>query len=193
LATHKERIATAHFWAPPHLIPLVEVVMSPYTSEDTAQALMSFLRQCGKSPVLVRKDLPGQLANRIFQAMIREATYLVQEGIATPEDVDNAVKNGLGIRLPVWGVLEHLDAVGLDLALSVQESVLPALNNEPRAARILVDKVHHGHLGAKNGKGFYDWTVRDMEALKTLRDDFIVEVLHFRARHASVSRDTGEK
>lgn len=181
MAKHRERIVTTHFWMPPHLVPLVEVVMSPLTSEATAQALLSFLRTCGKKPVLVRKDLPGQLANRILQAMIREATNLVQEGVATPEDVDTAIKNGLGIRLPVWGILEHIDAVGLDLGMAVQNSVLPGLNNEPHAVPLLTEKVNHGDLGVKSGKGFYDWTTRDIEVLKQLRDDFIIQALHFKA------------
>jgi 3-hydroxybutyryl-CoA dehydrogenase len=185
LATHRERIATTHFWMPAHLVPLVEVVMSPYTSEQTAQTLLEFLRCCSKKPALVRKDLPGQLANRILQGMIREATSLVEEGVATPEDVDNAIKNGLGIRLPVWGVIEHIDAVGLDLCLAVQNSVLPALNNEPHAAQLFADKVRQGDLGVKTGQGFYDWNKRSIEDLKKLRDDFIIQTLHFRARHPS--------
>jgi 3-hydroxybutyryl-CoA dehydrogenase len=184
-ATHRERIATTHFWMPAHLVPLVEVVMSSDTSEQTAQTLMAFLRRCGKKPALVRKDLPGQLANRILQAMIREATNLVQGGVATPEDVDNAIKNGLGIRLPVWGVIEHIDAVGLDLCLTVQNSVLPALNNEPHAVQLFADKVKQGDLGVKTGKGFYDWNTQSIDDLKQLRDDFIIQTLHFRARHKS--------
>ncbi|MCL4395540.1 MAG: 3-hydroxyacyl-CoA dehydrogenase NAD-binding domain-containing protein [Chloroflexi bacterium] len=182
-AKHRERIVTTHFWMPPHLVPLVEVVMSPHTSERTAQALLDFLRSCGKQPVLVRKDLPGQLANRILQAMIREATSLVQDGVASSEDVDSAIKNGLGIRLPVWGILEHIDAVGLDLALAVQDSVLPALNNEPHAVQLFADKVKQGDLGVKSGKGYYDWTRRDIDALKQLRDEFIIQTLQFKASH----------
>jgi 3-hydroxybutyryl-CoA dehydrogenase len=184
-ATHRERIVTTHFWMPAHLVPLVEVVMSPDTSEQTAQTVLEFLRRCGKKPALVRKDLPGQLANRILQGMIREATNLVQEGVATPEDVDNAIKNGLGIRLPVWGVIEHIDAVGLDLCLSVQNSVLPALNNEPHAVQLFADKVRQGDLGVKTGKGFYDWNAKSIDDLKQLRDDFIIQTLHFRAKHRS--------
>ncbi len=185
LATHRDRIVTTHFWMPPHLVPLVEVVMSPDTSEQTAQRVLEFLRRCGKKPALVRKDLPGQLANRILQGMIREATNLVQEGVATPEDVDNAIKNGLGIRLPVWGILEHIDAVGLDLCLNVQNSVLPALNNEPNATQCFTDKVEQGDLGVKTGKGFYDWNRKSIDELKRLRDDFIIQTLHFRAKHKS--------
>lgn len=179
----RARCATTHFWMPPHLVPLVEVVMCPDTSEQTAQTLLAFLRQCGKKPVLVRKDLPGQLANRILQAMIREATNVVQEGVASPEDVDSAIKNGLGIRLPVWGVLEHIDAVGLDMCLHIQNSVLPALNNEPHAVQLFADKVKQGDLGVKTGKGFYDWSVKSIDDLKKLRDDFIVQTIHFRAQH----------
>ncbi len=185
LATHRERIATTHFWMPPHLVPLVEVVMSSDTSEQTAQTLVEFLQRCGKKPALVRKDLPGQLANRILQAMIREATNLVQEGVATAEDVDNAIKNGLGIRLPVWGVLEHIDVVGLDMCLTIQNSVLPSLDNEPHATQVFADKVEQGDCGMKSGKGFYDWTIKDVNALKELRDEFIIRALRFRSQHES--------
>jgi 3-hydroxybutyryl-CoA dehydrogenase len=188
-STHRERIATTHFWMPPHLIPLVEVVMSPHTSEQTAQTLLEFLRRCGKKPALVRKDLPGQLGNRILQAMIREATNLIQAGVATPEDVDSAIKNGLGIRLPVWGIIEHIDAVGLDLCLNVQNSVLPALNNEPHAVQLFSDKVKQGELGVKTGKGFYDWNTRSIDDLKQLRDDFIIQTLHFCAEHKSITNE----
>jgi 3-hydroxybutyryl-CoA dehydrogenase len=185
LATHRERMATTHFWMPAHLVPLVEVVMSPDTSERNAQILLEFLRRCGKRPAFVRKDLPGQLANRILQGMIREATNLVQEGVATSEDVDNAIKYGLGIRLPVWGIIEHIDAVGLDLCLNVQNSVLPALNNDPHAVQLFADKVKQGDLGVKTGKGFYDWNAKSIDDLKQLRDDFIIQTLHFRARRHS--------
>lgn len=182
-AIHRERIATAHFWNPPHLVPLVEVVKSPYTSEETAHTLLDFLTRVGKKPVLVQKDLPGQLANRIFQAMIREATNLVNEGVATPEDVDTAIKNGLGIRLPVWGVIEHIDAVGLDMCLEIQKSVLPALNNNPYPVPVFEEKVRGGNLGVKTGKGFYDWKNKSITELKQLRDDFIIQTLHFRVKH----------
>lgn len=182
-ATHRERMATTHFWNPPHLVPLVEVVKSPYTSEETAQTLLDFPTRVGKKPVLVRKDLPGQLANRIFQAMIWEATNLVTEGAATPEDVDTAIKHGLGIRLPVWGVIEHIDAVGLDMCLEIQKSVLPALNNNSLCVSALETAVREGRLSVKAGKGFYDWNDKSIVDLKKLRDELITQTLHFRDRH----------
>lgn len=174
---HPERTVTAHFWFPAHLVPLVEVVMGDRTDEAVALQVRDLLRRWGKTPVLVRKDLPGQLANRVYQAMMREASNIVQQGIATAEDVDTALKMGLGIRLPAWGVLEHIDAVGLDLVLSTQSTVLPAINNEPGPTAILRGLVADGRLGYKTGQGFYDWHEKDMAALTHLRDTFIIQAL----------------
>jgi len=172
-----ERILTTHFWNPPHLMPLVEVVMGPRTLEPVALQTMDILKRCGKIPVLVRKDTPGQLGNRLQHALVREAIHIIHEGIATAEDVDLAVKNGFGLRLPVWGVLEHADAVGLDLVKSVQDYVLPALRNETCADPLLTQKVQEGNLGVKSRRGFYDWTIRDMSAAKSRRDEFLIRFL----------------
>lgn len=177
LVKHPERTVTAHFWFPAHLVPLVEVVMGDSTSLETAESVKTLLASWGKEPVIVRKDLPGQLANRILQAVIREATNIVEMGLATAEDVDKAVKMGMGIRFPVWGPLEHIDAVGLDLGLSVQTTVLPQLYNEPKPVDSLMNMVEAGQLGFKTGKGYYDWSVKDMGQLAQNRNDFIIYAL----------------
>ncbi len=182
---HPERILTTHFWNPPHLMPLVEVVKGQKTSEEIAQKTMDLLKRCGKVPVLVRKDTPGQLGNRMQHALVREAIHIIREGIAMAEDVDLAVKNGFGLRLPVWGVLEHADAVGLDLVKAVQDYVLPALRNEPSADPLLAQKVQQGNLGAKTGRGFYDWAVRDISAAKARRDEFLIRFLQEQLREPS--------
>jgi len=174
---HPERTATTHFWFPGHLVPLVEVVMGDKTDEAVALRLHQLLLGWNKAPVIVKKDLPGQLANRILQAVIREATNIVHMGLATPEDVDTAIKMGMAMRFPVWGPLEHIDAVGLDLALSVQRDVLPGLYNDPKPVEYLEDLVKRGQLGYKTGHGFYDWHVKDMQALALRRDNFIIETL----------------
>jgi len=174
---YPERTVTAHFWFPAHLVPLVEVVMGERTDEAMALQVCEVLRRWGKAPVLVRRDRPGQLANRIYQAMIREASNIVQQGIASAEDVDTALKMGLGLRLPAWGVLEHVDAVGLDLVLSTQTTVLPEIENVPGPTQILRDLVAGGHLGHKTGAGFYDWSARDMAELSAGRDRFIMAAL----------------
>lgn len=176
-AKHPERMVTTHFWFPAHLMPLVEVVIGEKSDEAVALRLHKLLSSWNKAPVIVKKDLPGQLANRIFQAVIREAITIVQMGLATPEDVDTAIKMGMGIRFPVWGPLEHIDAVGLDLALSVQRDVLVSLNNEPVPPRYLQELVEQECLGYKTGKGFYDWKVKNMQDLAAQRDRFIIEAL----------------
>ena len=151
--------------------------MGEKTGEAVAVQVHKLLLSWNKAPVIVKKDLPGQLANRILQAVIREAINIVQMGLATPEDVDTAIKMGMGIRFPVWGPLEHIDAVGLDLALSVQRDVLPGLDNNPVPPRYLQELVEQECLGYKTGKGFYDWQVKDMQELATRRDRFIIEAL----------------
>ena len=180
MAKYPQRILTAHFWNPPHLMPLVEVVMGNQTSESVALQMVEILKKCDKTAVLVRKDRPGQLGNRLQLALMREAFYIVQEGIASAEDVDLAIKSGFGMRLPVWGVLEHTDAVGLDLVKTIQDYVLPDLNNQPYACSLLNQKVENGELGSATGRGFYDWTVRDMNATKARRDAFLIQFLRER-------------
>ena len=172
---YPERIVTAHFWNPPHLMPLVEIVMGKDTDEAIALRLMEIVSQCGKTPVLVRKDTPGQLGNRLLQALVREAIHIVNDGIASVDDVDLVVKKGFGLRMPVWGILEHADAVGLDLVKSVQNYVLPHLNQETKASPLLEEKLSRGELGVKSGKGFYDWGVRDIHAAKARRDQFLID------------------
>ena len=144
---HPERAVTAHFWYPAHLVPLVEVVMGDKTREETACFVKDEIASWGKKTVLVKKDLPGQLANRILQAVIREAVNIVQMGLASPEDVDTAVKAGMGIRFPVWGPLEHIDAVGLDLCSDVQDTVLPGLSARTDANPLMRKLAGEGNLG----------------------------------------------
>ncbi|MCQ5386742.1 3-hydroxyacyl-CoA dehydrogenase family protein [Hungatella hathewayi] len=175
---YPERTMTAHFWLPAHLVPLVEVVMWDKTDEVMAEGVKDTLKAWGKAPVLVRKDLPGQLANRILQVIIREAVNIVDMGLASPEDVDTAVKMGMGIRFPAWGPLEHIDAIGLDLALSVQNTVLPGLKNNTKnyVLQKMVEEGKNGNKG-ENHVGFYDWTKRSMKEQMEKRNQFIIHAL----------------
>ncbi len=175
-----ERVLTTHFWNPPHLMPLVEIVMGERTAPECAEALRTLLVACGKIPVIVRKDRPGQLGNRLQMALVREAVHIIAEGIATAEDVDTVAKNGFGLRMPAYGILEHQDVVGLDLGLRVVEYVARDLYSEPRAPGYMRDLVARGDLGAKTGQGFYDWSVKSAEQVRALRDEFLVEVLLYR-------------
>ncbi len=177
-----QRVLTTHFWNPPHLMPLVEVVMGERTEEAVAVRTVRLLRELGKEAVLLRKDRPGQLGNRMQTALMREAISIVEQGIASAEDVDRAVRLGFGLRMPMWGPLQHIDTVGLDLVLSVQDYVLPDLDSSPSAPQLLRDKVARGELGQKTGRGFYDAANHDLEAAKKSRDEFLMEFLRARRK-----------
>ena len=174
-STRKDRILTTHFWNPPYLMPLVEVSVSEWTSQAVADQVMALLRAVGKVPVLVRHDRPGQLGNRIQHAMIRECVNIVQEGICTAEEVDLAVKTGVGLRLPVYGVFEHADMVGLDLVKAVQDYVLPDLSTVPHAGKLHQEKVAKGELGVRAGKGFLEWTPEKAHEVRNRRDAFLMQ------------------
>lgn len=178
-SSRPERILTTHFWNPPYLMPLVEVVVGQRTELGIAQSVVALLKACGKVPVLVRKDVPGQLGNRIQHAMIRECMHIVQEGIATAEDVDLAVKAGVGLRTPVYGVYEHADMVGLDLVKAVQDYIVPDLSTVKGSARIHQEKVLKGELGVKTGRGFLDWPAGKGDQVKARRDEFLMQFLRW--------------
>lgn len=133
------------------------------------------LTRCGKTVVILKKDRPGQLGNRLQQALLREAVNIVAEGIADAEDVDIAVKTGLGIRMPVYGPFEHANVVGLDAVLNIMNYVSQDLYNEPRAPELFQRLVAAGNLGVKTGKGFYDWSKKDVDSVLRLRDRFVLE------------------
>ncbi len=172
-----ERVLTAHFWNPPHLMPLVEVVPGEKTAPEVAQRTRDLLRRCGKAAVMVNRDRPGQLGNRLQMALFREAVNIVQEGIADAEAVDTAARLGFGIRLPVYGILEHIDMVGLPLARAVCDYVSRDLNNQPGAPELFDRKIAAGETGAAAGRGFYDWSRKDASAVRERRDRFLMDCL----------------
>jgi 3-hydroxybutyryl-CoA dehydrogenase len=174
---HPERVLTTHFWNPPHLMPLVEVVRGARTDPGLADAVRTLLTRCGKIAVIVKKDRPGQLGNRMHMALVREAVHIVEEGIADPADVDLAARLGFGFRLPAYGVLEHQDLVGLELGHAVCDYVSRDLYNEPHAPGIYQKKLAAGESGAAAGRGFYDWSRKDPDAVKARRDAFVVQAL----------------
>ncbi len=187
---HPERTVTTHFWLPAHLVPLVEVVMGDRTEQAVAERVRDELKTWKKSPVLVKKDLPGQLANRVFQAIIRESIAIVASGLASAEDVDTAISCGMAMRFPEWGPLKHLDAIGLELGLSVQETVLPDICAEKHANEYIRRLVQEGNLGVKTGKGFYDWSERRIETDMEKRDRFIMEAVKITME---IEKETGQE
>ncbi len=159
-----DRMFGLHFFMPAHLVPLVEVVLGPASDAALAQGLCDFMRGCGNVPVLVRKDKPGFLANRLQHALAREAFALIDEGVATPEDVDAAVRFGFGFRFLAAGPVMQRDHAGIDVHCAAAATMYPSLASDTEPARALRDRVAEGHLGMKTGQGFYTWTPETRQA-----------------------------
>lgn len=173
----QERVMTAHFWNPPHVMPLVELVKGEMTSRALMEEVKALLLRCGKTPVIVEKDRRGQLGNRLQMALWREAVHIVAEGIATAEEVDLAARMGFGLRLPALGIFEHADAVGLDMVAGIMDYVSADLYSEPKAPPLIRRKVNEGRLGVKTGEGFYDWSRKSSEEVRRRRDAFLYRIL----------------
>lgn len=174
-ARRRERILGTHFWNPPFLIPLVEVIKAKDTSEEAMETIYQCLKNAGKHPVKVLKDVPGFIGNRLQHALWREAISIVQNGIADPASVDDVIKKGFGIRLPVLGPLENADMVGLDLTLAIHDYILRHIESSPDPSPILQEKVNKGELGFKTGKGFYNWSSKDIERSKTKLLEYLLD------------------
>ncbi len=172
-------LAGTHFWNPPHLMPLVEVVRGGDTPDDVLEQVTEVVRSIGKIPVQVNRDVPGFVGNRLLHALWREAIYLVQEGIAAPEDVDLVSRLTFGLRMPAVGPLENMDLVGLDLIERIHAYLLADLCDAEQPLQGLVDRIKEGNLGMKTGRGFYDWEQRDGDRLIERRDAQIVNQLEF--------------
>jgi len=169
----------AHFWNPPHLMPLVEVIRGRQTDQAVMERVVELMQFIGKIPVRVNKDVPGFIGNRLQHAMWREAIYLVQRGIASAEDVDRVARLTFGLRLPAVGPLENMDLVGLDLVHLIHEYLFADLADAHRSLPLLAKRVKRRQLGMKTGTGFYDWHQRDAKALIERRDRQIVHQLAF--------------
>ena len=160
------KVLVAHYFNPPYLLPLVEIVRHEKTSEETVQTMYGLLRKMGKTPVIVQKEVPGFIGNRLQTALFREALAIVRDGIATPADVDIVVKNGFGRRLAAAGVFEIWEIAGWDLISAICGNLFPELDASTEVPALLKGMVERGELGTKAGKGFYDWTPESIVALK---------------------------
>jgi 3-hydroxybutyryl-CoA dehydrogenase len=165
LAT-RARILGTHWWNPPFLVPLVEVIGTPETSAAAIAAMIELLGSVGKTPVHVKKDVAGFVGNRLQHALWREAIAIVADGIADAETVDTVVKASFGRRLAVLGPLENADLVGTDLTLDIHNVVLSHLDRSPDPSPYLKSLVASGKLGMKSGEGFRGWTRDEADALR---------------------------
>jgi 3-hydroxybutyryl-CoA dehydrogenase len=170
-----ERLIVAHWFAPPHIIPLVEVAPGPNTKPQVVIYTAALMQRLGKKPLVMKKFVPSLLVNRIQNAIARPVWEMLEKGWATPEQIDLAVKASLGIRLPIVGVVQSLDFTGLDLAADIMRvygTVSP----------VVAEKIKQGHLGAKTSKGMYDYGDRSEEEILAARDRKYLKILELLER-----------
>ncbi len=177
-----DRMIITHFFNPPHLVPLVEVVAHPAAPPAVLQLAMELMRRIGRRPVHVRKEVPGFLANRLQAALVREALHLLELGVAEAGDIDAVITEGPGVRWPLLGPLQTADLGGLDVWRRVLDNLLPELGRAQGAAAAVAERVARGDLGAKTGRGLFEHG--DAEAVARQlreRDRFLVRLLKLKA------------
>ena len=161
------KVLVANWWNPPYLLPLIEVVRGPETSDEALDITTGLFRKIGKRPVVLQKESLGFIGNRMQFALLREALSIVSQGIASPEDVDAVVTSSFGRRLAVAGPLEVFDMAGWDTILHIIDQLFPVIDSTEDSPTLIKDMVERGDFGVKSGKGFYNW---DDEAVSALRE-----------------------
>jgi len=179
---HRERVVGTHFWNPPHLVPLVEVIQTEWTSDEVIRRTIDLLAAAGRKPVHVRRDIPGFIGNRLQHALKREAIALVAAGVCDAETIDTVVKSGFGARMAVLGPMEQSDLVGLDLTLDISNVLVADLDRSAGPNPFLQDKVKAGKLGMKTGEGFRTWTPEQADEVRE-------RLRRYLAEQARASRD----
>ena len=169
-----DRFIAAHFLNPPHLMSLVEVIPCKFTSPETITTTLHLLGKLGKTPVLMEKEAPGFIVNRLQMALMREALSMIEAGIASPETIDITVKH-LSRRFSATGLLEGADLGGLDVFYNIADYLMKDLCNSPNIPLSLARAKETGNLGAKTGKGFYNWSdTRKIDEIKKFREDILI-------------------
>jgi len=170
--TRPERLVVAHWFAPPHIIPLVEVVPGPKTSQEVVEFTANLMKRLGKKTVIMKEFVPSFIVNRIQHSVSRAVWEMLEKGWATPEEIDLAIKLSLGIRLPIVGVVQTTDFTGLDLIYDI-------MKGEGRVSPLVEEKVKQGHLGAKTSKGVYDYGDRSEAEILKKRDRLYLKLLDY--------------
>lgn len=181
---HPERLAIAHFFNPADVIPVVELLAGPDMPDARLETLAQILRRAGKLPAVLRKEVPGFVANRIQHAMMREAFHLLEEGVADAETIDEIVRWSLGVRLAFFGPFLQRDLNGLDTHLSIAEYLYGNLSAATQPAEPLREKVAAGATGRKAGTGFYRWDAEREAAIATAQAALVTLIADQRREEA---------
>lgn len=171
-AAFQLRSLCAHFFAPAHIIPLVEVVPGPETEPGITALTVELMKDCGKRPVVMKKFGPGFIVNRIQRAIGETAMDIVEEGLAEPQEIDLAIKTSLGVRLPIVGVMQTFDFQGLDMLLAYQRNV-------GKVYAFVEERVKRGDLGVKTSRGIYDYQGRSEVEILKKRDELYLKMLDY--------------
>jgi len=177
VSANPERILVTHFWNPAHLVPLVEVVRGKKTNDETVKRALELLLLMKKKPIEVKKEIPGFIANRLQFALFREAQFLLEEGVASREDIDAAVIYSIGRRLSVTGPLASADMGGLDVFSAISDYLFPNLSNAKSSLPILKNLVENNKLGIKTAKGYYTWNRSFSEEMNNSREAELIRFL----------------
>jgi 3-hydroxybutyryl-CoA dehydrogenase len=173
------KVLITHWFAPPHIVPLVEIVPGPETAPETVDVIKALMIKLGKTPIVLAKFLPGFIANRLQSALGREVLFLLENGYASAEDIDEATKASFGLRIPVLGLVKRMDFTGLDLT----QKILRNRSYEPPApiekSKIIDGLVAQGKLGVKSGSGFYNYGGRTSEEIMKERDVKLIKLREF--------------
>jgi 3-hydroxybutyryl-CoA dehydrogenase len=174
-----DKVLIAHWFAPPHIVPLVEIVRGPQTSQDTVDRVKALMLKMGKKPIVISKFLPGFIGNRLQSALGNEVLHLLDEGYATPEDIDTATKASFALRMPILGLVKRMDFTGLDLSQKIISNAtykIPPQRTKSKSVDALVEK---GKLGVKTGSGFYEYGGRSTEEIMKERDIKLIRLREF--------------
>lgn len=175
-AALQERLVITHYFNPPYLVPLVEIVGGPETNPMMISQISDWIEGMGMVAIVLREFVPGYIVNRLQRAIGREVLYMIDEGFASPEEIDRAVKACLGIRLPVLGIVRRIDFAGLDMAVRALKAPSIGLATEDRLSPTLMKLVEQGHLGVKTGKGFFDYSDQPLAQVLKERDAKLIQI-----------------
>jgi 3-hydroxybutyryl-CoA dehydrogenase len=171
------RVVGMHWWNPPYIIPVIEIIRGERTEEAVIETVRALVERLNKRPVLVKKDVPGFLGNRMQYALMREAVSLLEAGVATAQDIDTMVKAGFGFKFPVIGPLETIDMAGMDIFYNVSKYLYGELDDTKTAQKIVEQKAKENKLGLKTGEGFYDYSKTDIKSLNRKRVSQYIKIM----------------
>jgi len=177
-----DHFVATHYMNPADTMPILEVARLPETRDDIFARTVDALERTGKAVVKLQKPVTGFLFNRLQHAILHEAYHLIESGVATVEDVDAFARHLFGPRMCITGLIEQKDLSGLDVHALAQQSIVPALHHSDRPSRLVQDKYEAGDLGAKTGRGFYDWTERDAYEYRNNAQKRMAELIEFLAK-----------